>query len=412
MKVIIAIDSFKGCLNSQEANEAARLGVRKVWPDAEVVTVPVSDGGEGFLTAFQAAFDATHIAPVTKGHDHAAAARDGFACTGELSDQRAQNPADWDSGELRKKKSEAQRIVLQVHDPLMRPVRACYLLKGETAVIEMAQASGLNLIGPSERNPLLTSSYGTGELVADAIGRGAKRIIVGLGGSATSDCGKGMLRALADFCDKGHSDQKQPSGYLLPFLGKEVSLVIATDVRNPLCGPQGAARMFAPQKGATPAMVELLEAQAVAFARESAQLLGYDRSQEPGAGAAGGLGYAFMQYLHADCRSGVQLLLDMLNFRRLAQDADLIITGEGSADRQTLMGKLPFGVLQQAGDVPVWLIAGRISHRDELLQAGFACVDCINPPDLPAEAALQKEVACQNIIHFFQQKLGSSSSFA
>ena len=156
--------------------------------------------------------------------------------------------------------------------------------------------------------------------------------------------------------------------------------------------------MFAPQKGATPEMVLRLDERAIKFAELSAKHFGYDRSQQAGAGAAGGLGYAFMQYLNAKSMSGIQLLLDTIRFKELVADADLIITGEGSADRQTLMGKLPMGILEQAGHTPVYLIAGRISDREELLNAGFARVDCINPPDITLEEAMRKEVARQNII--------------
>lgn len=342
MKVIIAIDSFKGCLTSKQANEAAAEGIRRVCPDAEVVEIPVSDGGEGYMEAFYAAIGGT-LEEVT------------------------------------------------VRDPLMRPVTAKYLLHDEMAVIEMAQASGLTLLTKEERNPMVATSYGTGQLVADAVRKGAKHIIVGLGGSATSDAGIGMLRALIDaFAKHGQWDDIE--------VLKDVSFTIASDVKNPLYGENGAAHVFAPQKGATPEMVLCLDERARKFAELSAKHFGYDRSQQAGAGAAGGLGYAFLQYLHAKSMSGIQLLLDTIRFKELVADADLIITGEGSADRQTLMGKLPMGILEQAGHTPVYLIAGRISDREELLNAGFARVDCINPPDITLEEAMRKEVAQQNII--------------
>lgn len=280
-----------------------------------------------------------------------------------------------------------------VRDPLMRPVVAKYLLQGDMAVIEMAQASGLTLLKEEERNPMLTTSYGTGQLVADAVGKGAKHIVVGLGGSATSDAGIGMLRALVDAFKNEMWDDIEAF--------KDVTFTIASDVKNPLYGEQGAAHVFAPQKGATPEMVLALDGRAKRFAEVSAKHFGYDCSQKPGAGAAGGLGYAFLQYLHAESKSGIQLLLDTIDFKRLVADADLIITGEGSADRQTLMGKLPMGILEQSGQVPVWLIAGRISDRQELLDAGFARVECINPPDIPLEEAMRKDVARRNIRRLF-----------
>ena len=341
MKVVIAIDSFKGCLSSKEANEAAAEGIRRTYPDAEIIKVPVSDGGEGYMEAFHAAIG------------------------GKLEE-------------------------VMVRDPLMRPVTAKYLLQGETAVIEIAQASGLTLLTKEERNPMVATSYGTGQLVADAVRKGARHIIIGLGGSATSDAGIGMLKALISaFTKQGQWDD------ITAF--KDVTFTIASDVKNPLYGEKGAAHVFAPQKGATPEMVLRLDERARKFAELSAKHFGFDRSQMPGAGAAGGLGYAFLQYLDAKSMSGIQLLLDTIRFRELAKEADLIITGEGSADRQTLMGKLPMGILEQAGSVPVFLIAGRISDREELLNAGFARVDCINPPGISLEEAMRKEVAQQNI---------------
>ena len=347
MKVVVAIDSFKGCLTSKEANQAAAEGIRSFCPDAEVVQIPVSDGGEGFMEAFHVAI----------------------------------------GGEL---------IELTVKDPLMRPVSAQYLLHDKLAVIEIAQASGLTLLTKEERNPMVTTSYGTGQLVADAVRKGAEHIIVGLGGSATSDAGIGMLRALIDIYAK-HGEWDDIEAL------KHVRFTIASDVKNPLCGENGAAYVFAPQKGATPEMVQQLDERARKFADVSAKHFGYDRSKQEGAGAAGGLGYAFLQYMNADCKPGIELLLDTIKFHETVNDADLVITGEGSADRQTLMGKLPMGILKQSGHVPVCLIAGRISDKQELLDAGFAHVDEINPEGISIEEAMRKEVATKNIINTIRQ---------
>ena len=343
MKIIVAIDSFKGCLTSAEANQAAAEGILAKMPEAEVVQVPVSDGGEGFMEAFQAAMG------------------------GEIVDAN-------------------------VKDPLMRTIVAQYLRQGDTAVIEIAKASGLTLLKPEERNPIVATTYGTGQLVVDAVRRGCKHIIVGLGGSATSDCGIGMLRAIIDaFAKHGSWDDVRELD--------NVCFTIATDVTNPLCGENGAAHVFAPQKGAAPEIVDALDARAKRFAETSAKHMGRDCQNKPGAGAAGGLGYAFLQYMNADCRSGIDLLLDTIHFDDLLQDADLVITGEGSADRQTLMGKLPFGILQRAQKhhVPVMLIAGRIADEQQLLDAGFSRVVCINPPGLPLDIALQPATAKENI---------------
>jgi len=347
-----------------EANQAAAEGVSSIHPTADVVQIPVSDGGEGFMEAFHAAI----------------------------------------GGEL---------VEMKVRDPLMRPISAKYLLHDKLAVIEIAQASGLTLLSKEELNPMVATSYGTGQLVADAVRKGAEHIIVGLGGSATSDAGIGMLRALIDSLSpapKPHPLPPSPKGEGEAFGGEggvrgwddvkgivDVTFTIASDVKNPLCGEHGAAHVFAPQKGATAEMVQLLDERARKFAEVSAQHFGYDRSESEGAGAAGGLGYAFLQYMNAECKPGIELLLDTIKFQEIVKDADLVITGEGSADRQTLMGKLPMGILQQSGDVPVCLIAGRISDKEELLKVGFAHVECINPDGITLEEAMRKEVARQNI---------------
>ena len=317
-------------------------------PEAKVLQVPVSDGGEGWLDAFKAAM----------------------------------------GGSI---------VEVNVKDPLMRPIVAQYLVQGDTAVIEIAKASGLTLLSPEERNPMVATSFGTGQLVVDAVRRGCKHIIVGLGGSATSDCGIGMLEAIHN-SPLGDVRRRLPKQEFT--INNNVRFTIATDVTNPLCGENGAAFVFAPQKGATHEQVLALDARAKRFAEISAKHLGRDCQNIPGAGAAGGLGYAFLQYMNAGCRSGIDLLLDTIHFDDLLQGADLGITGEGSADRQTLMGKLPFGILQcaQKRGTPIMLRAGRIADEQRLLDAGFSRVACINPPGLPLEIALQPATAKENII--------------
>ena len=365
-KYIVAIDSFKGCLSSTEANASAVEGIHLEYSDAEIVQVPVSDGGEGWLVAFHSAL----------------------------------------GGEM---------VEVGVHDPMMRPIRAHYLKKDDTSVIEIAQASGLTLLSSEERNPLRATSYGTGELIVDAVRQGSKHIIVGLGGSATSDCGIGMLRAIIDaFAKHGSWDEVTAL--------RDVRFTIATDVNNPLCGENGAAHVFAPQKGATPKMVEILDARAKRFAEISARHFGYDNQYVPGAGAAGGLGYAFLQYMcspnkdthHSpgavECRPGIDLLLEAVHFDKMLEDATLVITGEGSADRQTLMGKLPYGILQRAKchKVPVALIAGRIKDGQSLIDAGFSRVECINPPTISLEEAMKPETTKRNIIKTVRSLLSDS----
>ena len=336
MKCIIAIDSFKGCMTSTEANQSVSEGIRELYPEAEIIQIPVSDGGEGWMIPF-------------------------IEILG------------W-------KKQE-----VLVHDSLMRPTLAHYAINKDNAAIEIAQACGLTLLTQAELNPLMASTYGVGEIIVDAMKNGCKRFIIGLGGSATSDAGKGMLEALAP--------------YMNLFQNEDFSFTIATDVDNPLYGKHGAAYTFAPQKGATPEMVEILDKQARIFAKESANKHGYDCSQQPGAGAAGGLGYAFMQYLHANRHSGAKLLMDMIGFDKLLNYANLVFTGEGKSDKQTLMGKLPFAIMQRAkqSNIPTILLAGQVLDKESLLQAGFHEVLCINPPHLSIDEAMNKENALKNI---------------
>ena len=342
-KYIVAIDSFKGCLSSIEANQAAAEGIVRMMPDAEVIQLPVSDGGEGWVDAFRAVL----------------------------------------GGEL---------VETTVFDPMMRRIQAHYLFKDDTAVIEIAQASGLTLLTEEERNPMRATSYGTGQLVVDAVRHGCKHIIVGLGGSATSDCGIGMLHAIIDAFAKNNSWDEVTAL-------QDVRFTIASDVQNPLCGENGAAHVFAPQKGATSEMVLNLDTRAKRFADISAKHFGYDCQEMSGAGAAGGLGYAFLQYMHAKCRPGIDLLLEAVDFDHLLEDAVLVVTGEGSADCQTLMGKLPFGIMQRTKQrqIPIALIAGRINDRQLLLDAGFTHVECINPPGLSLEEAMKPVTAKRNI---------------
>lgn len=346
-KYVIAFDSMKGCLSSEEAGQAAAEAIKQADGDAGTVVLTASDGGEGMLNAFTKALGG--------------------------SIERA-----------------------YVHDPLMRRVWAEYGVTPDgTAIIETAQACGLTLVGEEERNPMRATTYGVGELLAAAIGRGCRKFIVGLGGSGTSDAGIGMLRAL--------TDRLSPSGGTIDDALKGplglCRFMLACDVGNPLCGENGAAMVFARQKGATPEMLPQLERRAARFARASAMHFGFDRSNLPGAGAAGGLGYAFMQYMNAETRPGAELMLDICGFDAAIDGATCVITGEGHADRQTLMGKLPVSIMRRAGrkGVPVWLLAGRADDKEELMKAGFAKVVSITPDGMELAEALEKDVAVRNI---------------
>lgn len=348
-RYVIAIDSFKGSLTSRQANAAAASAI----VDGDVRTVAVSDGGDGMLDAFADAMDA-----------------------------RIEQAS--------------------VHDLMMRRRTARFAVAPDgTAVIETAEAVGLTLVKTEERNPMRSTSYGVGELIAAAVRRGARKFIVGLGGTGTSDAGIGMLRALVDAFGK-----KSPSGGTVGGIDPVVADVLggctftlASDVDNPLCGERGAAAVFGPQKGATPDMVRALDERARRFADFSARHYGRDCSSLPGAGAAGGLGYAFMQYLGAQMESGADMLLRLSGMERLLAEADVVLTGEGSADSQTLMGKLPSRLLSLARKhgVETWLVAGRVADREKLLSAGFSRLEQATPADMPLVEAMRPEIAAENV---------------
>jgi len=327
MKVVIAIDSFKGSLSSAELSKNISEGIKNVFPDAEVVSVPVADGGEGTVEVL---------------------------ITG----------------------TNGKIIECTVHDPLMRTVKAKYgiLGNGKTAVIEMAEASGLTLLDGKERNPLKTTTYGTGELIKDALNRGCREFIIGIGGSATNDLGMGMMQALGvSFKDEngnelsgtGSSMEKVAdivTADILPEL-KNCSFTIACDVDNPLYGENGAAYVYAPQKGADEKMVVQLDSGLKSLSDKIRILTGKDISNIPGAGAAGGLGGAFVAFLDGELRSGIEIVLKTLEFEKKAEGADVVITGEGRIDGQSVMGKAPTGVsnICKEKGIPVIAFAGSLT---------------------------------------------------
>ena len=343
-KYIIVPDSFKGCLTSMRVAEAMTEGIKAVDTEADITSLIVSDGGEGMLDAIMATVD-------------------------------------------------TKEMVCHSFDPLMRRIDVRYAISGTTAYIESALTCGMSLLTQEELNPMVATTYGLGYIIADAMNLGCKNIVVGLGGSATCDAGIGMLKAINDkFSKNGHFDDNVRNRI------KDVKFTILADVTNPLLGDNGAARVFAPQKGASPKDVESLEWRIKKFTSMSAKHFGYDRSPEPSAGAAGGLGYAFMQYLNADVCSGADYILSLCKYDDVVRNADIVITGEGSADAQTLMGKLPFKVLKRASGVPVHLFAGRIKDVEKLKEAGFTSVNCINTESMPVEECLKSETAYKNIL--------------
>lgn len=358
MKVVLAFDSFKGCISAARACRAAAEAVKEAFPDSETVMLPLSDGGEGMVECIEAALSA----------------RQGGSC-GTLSarqeDTRSPLPL--------------RRVPVRVHDPLMNEMTAEYAISedGRTAYMEMAAAAGLALVREEKRNPMLTSTCGVGEMIVDAARRGCSEIVIGLGGSATCDAGKGMLDAMAA-------------------AGRIPRITAVCDVSSPLFGPEGAARVFAPQKGATPEQVDLLDGRLRQFAAE-AEASGAAVPEDaflPGAGAAGGLGYALKVFLNAELSPGIETILNLTDFDDVIAGADIVITGEGRSDAQTLMGKVPCGVLRHAHaqGIPVWLLSGAVDDPDGRLAAAFDIVSCINQNDSrPASELLKPSVATDNL---------------
>lgn len=333
MKIVIAPDSFKDSLSAEKVADAIAAGLAEVLPHAHLVKCPMADGGEGTVEAIVAA----------------------------------------GNGQLRRN---------QVQGPLGEPVEAHWgwLPDSHTAIIEMAEASGLQLVAPAQRDACISSTYGTGELIRAALDAGARRVILAIGGSATNDAGAGALQALGLglFDDQGNSLAR--GGLALARVVRidltgldprltEVRFEIAADVNNPLCGEHGASAIFGPQKGASAEQVRLLDQALGHFADHCAQVLPKDVRDEPGSGAAGGLGFAAKAFFGAQFRPGVEVVAELVGLAEAVKGADLVITGEGRFDAQTLRGKTPFGVarIAQANGVPVVVLAGTLGEGYQAL---------------------------------------------
>lgn len=362
MKIVVASDSFKGSLSSREVAQAAMRGIQKVLPECEVGAVNVADGGEGTVEAVVEAL----------------------------------------CGEI---------VTAIVSDPLGRSVPARYGITGKTAIIEMAAASGLTLLTNEERNPWVTSTYGTGEMIMDAIKRGCRDFLVGIGGSATNDAGTGMLQALGyrfydadeqeitDCCGGRLQDVVRIDNSGVMEAVNQCRFTVACDVDTPFCGSEGAAYVFAPQKGADAAMVAKLDAGMASFAKVMEKVYGVDVTSMSGAGAAGGMGGGFRAMLNATLKRGIDMVLDAIGFDSIIQGADLIITGEGRIDNQTVKGKVASGVLQRAKaqGVPVVAIGGSVEKCESIEQMGFAGVYPIWEEEVPLEVAMQPDFAAANV---------------
>lgn len=364
MKIVVAPDSFKGSLTAPQVAEALTEGLKSVWPDAAVDEIPLADGGEGTTRA---------LVEATGGRVE----------------------------------------TLNATGPLGERVEAFFGVLGDgvTGVVEMAAASGLPLVPEHRRNPMVTTTYGTGELVKAALDAGCTRVILGIGGSATNDGGVGMAQALGASFRDARGDELSPGGGALSALNTidltglderliQTEIVVACDVQNPLVGPEGASRVYGPQKGANPADVDRLEQALQHLATRIREELGRDVAQLPGAGAAGGLGAGVVAFFNARLMPGIDLILDAVNFRDRVRDADLAVTGEGMVDQQTAFGKTPSGVLRVAGEfgVPVVAIGGGIAGDLDLLdRSGFAAVMDSTPRPMPLREALAE--ARVHVVH-------------
>lgn len=361
--ITVAVDSFKGSLSSMAVAEAVEAGVRGVVPDCDIRLFEVADGGEGMASSL----------------------------VGRLG-------GEW--------------IDVATTDALGRDIVARYGVVdgGRTAIVEMASAAGLTQIPPSERNPLLTSTYGVGRIIAAALDRGCRRFLVGIGGSATNDAGVGMLQALGfRFLDSAGCGVAGCGRDLERIVRIDSSAVradltqaefrVACDVASPLYGAQGAAYIFAPQKGADASMVERLDRGLRNFAARVAEYNGRDIAHLPGAGAAGGLGGGFAALLDASLESGVDIILDAINFDNIIKGSMLVITGEGRIDHQTMMGKAPCGILRRARQqgIPVVAICGGVERCESVLKSGFESIVPIVGEDVPLALAMQAEYAAEQV---------------
>lgn len=367
IKVVVACDSFKGSLTAAEATASVAVGVRSALGNrGQVVEIPVADGGEGTSSI------------ITR------------AAGGEM-------------------------VRCLAPDSLGRKVECAYGIvervgNAPLAVIELAEASGLTRLKTYERNPLLTSTRGTGEMIADAYARGCRSFIVGLGGSATNDGGAGLLQALGvRLLGRGGEEIADGGGALEQLEAIDMSharrdilncrFTVLCDVTNPLVGPDGAAAVFGPQKGASPADVVKLDKGLRRYADIVMRTVGIDVATFPGAGAAGGVGAAFKAFFDAETQSGIHATLSLCGFGEHVADASLVITGEGKIDLQTLGGKAPAGVLEVARHygVPVVALAGAVSDMAELRAAGFADVVAVSPQGVPLSEVMRSDVASANL---------------
>lgn len=354
---VLAPDSFKESMTAEQACNAMQRGIQQIFPKAKCIHVPMADGGEGTVDALVHALN-------------------------------------------------GQKVFCEVQGPLPHQKIQTYfglVDDGQTAIMEMAKANGIDLLQREERNPLLTSTFGTGQMIRYALDLGVKKIIIGLGGSVTNDAGSGMAQALGvKFLDQFDNEIQACGGSLnqiskidisqLDTRLKDVEILIASDVNNPLCRGNGASYVFAPQKGATPEMVKQLDANLQYFASLVESALNINVQNIAGAGAAGGLGFGLMAFAHANIQSGASLIIEQIGLAEKIAEADYVFTGEGSIDFQTKFGKTPWAVAQVAKQLnkPVYAFAGRVGDDiGPLFDEGFTQIISINEPNCDLETALK-----------------------
>lgn len=376
MKIIVSPDSFKGSCSAIEVADSIEKAIHEVDSTINVVKMPVADGGEGTIDAITSCVPATIYE-------------------------------------------------LEVCDPMGKNAMATYAVieDGETAIIEMAQASGLPMVPVDERNPLLATTYGTGQLMKDALDKGVKKMIIGIGGSATNDAGAGMLMALGASFKNIEGEEVALGGGALADVVEidlsefdsrifDVDITVACDVTNPLTGENGASYVYGPQKGATPEMVKELDAALARFAKLSAKGFGEDYSTYPGTGAAGGLGFALIAYCKAKFAAGIDIVLNVCGFEKEIEDADLVITGEGRIDGQSVQGKVLYGIGTRAKErnVPVIAIGGAVrSDSEALLDHGITAMFSIANGPMTLEHAMENgceliEQITKNVMRVFLKK--------
>ena len=410
MKIIIAIDSFKGSLSSKEAGEAIKTGILRVVPDADVVISPLADGGEGTVETLVEALGGSLETVRVKGPlFQEVEAHYGILSESEKFQAEIKSDTHWET--LPENPSKAHSEAPSETDSQYSPN------DGKLAIMEMSQASGITLVAPEKRNPLKTGSYGVGEMILDAYHKGCRRFLMGIGGSATNDGGIGMLSALGFRFSKENGEEICPIGEGLKDLARidatsvpkgllHCSFQIACDVENPLYGENGASLVYGFQKGGNK---ELLSQMDLWMKRYSELVKEYNPAanpEAPGSGAAGGLGFAFRSFLQGELKSGVSLILEETKLSEKMQGADLVITGEGRLDEQSSMGKAPIGVakLAKAQGIPVLAFAGAVTEGAKACnQAGIDAYFPILRGISTLEEAMKKETAKQNLADTVEQ---------